>query len=69
MACKKEKKERAANYSKMKECLLVDFVLKRKEIIDCQVSDRETKASKDAAWIRVARDFNACCPNNIVSFN
>lgn len=54
-----KKFSRAANFSNCEEELLVALVKKRKNVIECKVTDGTTIRDKNTAWECVGREFNA----------
>ncbi|KAL1489253.1 hypothetical protein ABEB36_014186 [Hypothenemus hampei] len=54
-----EKKQRSSNFSKEEELLLVEEVLKLKQIIENKKTNNYSNTEKNEAWQKVERAFNA----------
>lgn len=59
----KDKKEKSAAFTKDEEILLVDLVLKRKDVLENQQSDALTLREKNDGWDLLTDDFNAISTN------
>lgn len=62
-----QSKQRSANFSKSEEEKLVALVLEKKNIFENKKTDAVTSKQKDAAWEKLAQQFNASSETNIVS--
>uniref|UniRef100_A0A6P7H9Y7 Myb/SANT-like DNA-binding domain-containing protein 3 n=1 Tax=Diabrotica virgifera virgifera TaxID=50390 RepID=A0A6P7H9Y7_DIAVI len=51
--------KRVTNFSKNEETLLLDLVLKYKDVLDCKKTDTTNNKMKWEVWMKLAKEFNS----------
>lgn len=65
----KDKREKSAAFTKDDEILLVQLVLKCKDVLENQQSDALTLRQKNDAWDLLTDEFNAINTNVVNNYN